>query len=372
VANNITVLPPPGSLECRVFKDRHTDDSQERYKMVYMKAGGSPGIHVASSADGLRWRAYENNPVIVPTGDGLSTPFWDENYQRYVYYHRPAAGHVLRWANVEEPAAYPTRRIGRSEGFEFMSHLWTDLVEVVTPDERDGPGTEFYYMPVIPYQGAYVGMLIIYHEHTGDPDVLAGFNRTLDVQLTFSRDGKKWERVLDRQTFMVGDEDAWDEKRVYPECALVRGDEVWIYYRGSNIPHGTTGGRIADLVDTEIDGKRMIGDALGLATIRLDGFVSIDSAAEPGSMTTWPLRFDGGDELTVNADASGGELLVEALDMFGKPHEGFTRRECQPVAADAVSHRVRWTDGASLKSLVQPVRLRFTMRDTKLYSFQIA
>ncbi len=358
--DNNLVLLPKGANEARVFRDDH--DPQRRYKMVFMKFE-TYGISVAWSPDGLRWTAHEF-PVIVPTGDGLSTPFWDQRKQRYVYYHRPNGRHMLRWSKVIDPGAFPTRRIGLAESFNYT--LWSDLKEVVVPDERDGAGTEFYYMPVLPYQDCYVGFLIVYHEYTGDPDFMSGFNYTLDAQLTFSRDGRKWSRVGDRQTFLSGSADSWDEKRVYPECALVRGDEIWIYYRGSSVPHKNT----TKLLGEVVNGRTLLGDALGLARMRLDGFVSVRAGRDEGQLTTLPLTFDGG-ELWINADASQGSVQVEVQDLFGKPIPGFSHKDCQVLQEDQIAWRVGWRGGRGLQELKKPVRLRFILRSADLYSFQI-
>ena len=358
--DNNLVLLPAGAAEARVFRDDH--DPQRRYKMVFMKFE-TYGISVAWSPDGLKWTAHEY-PVIVPTGDGLSTPFWDNRRERYVYYHRPNGRHMLRWSKVVDPAAFPTRRIGLAESFNYT--LWSDLKEVVVPDERDGSGTDFYYMPVLPYQDCYVGFLIVYHEYTGDSDFMSGFNYTLDAQLTFSRDGQEWSRVGERQTFLGGSPDSWDEKRVYPECALVQGDEIWIYYRGSSVPHKNTN----ELAGEVVQGRTLLGDRLGLARMRLDGFVSVRAGREEGLLTTWPLRFDGG-ELWINADASRGSLQVEVLDLFGKPVPGFSREDCRVLREDQVRWRIQWSGGPSLQSLAQPIRLRFILKSADLYSFQI-
>ena len=54
----------------------------------------------------------------------------------------------------------------------------------------------------------------------------------------------------------------WDEKRISREKAVVQDHEIWIYYKGSNLPHH----RILDeLTGTTAEGREMGGDLLGLS-----------------------------------------------------------------------------------------------------------
>jgi hypothetical protein len=107
---------------------------------------------------------------------------------------------------------------------------------------------------------------------------------------------------------------------------------------------------------------------VGLATLRLDGFVSINAAAA-GTMTTKKFVFIG-DTLEVNANAKGGSILVEALDAEGKVIEGFSKKDCTPITTDSVRHVLKWK-GKKDCHLIQamPIRMRFHMKKAKLYSF---
>lgn len=385
--NNLAPMPAGGmSLDKGIFKDTHDPDPLRRYKMVYIKPG-THGWSVAWSPDGLHWTPHEFNPVISPAGDAAPKAFWDPRQQRYVLYARPDGHHVHRWSSSYTAKDFPTRRIGRAESLDFK--LWTDLEEVMAPDKRDGDGVEFYCMATMPYEGCYIGMLTVYNEFsspkTADPSPdprspagaeseaslypphVRGMNSTLYSQLAASRDGRNWTRVGDRQVFLAGDPEAWDEKRVYPESALVRGDEIWIYYRGSNTPHR----KIGELIGRTIDGKTFVGDALGLAKLRLDGFVSIETSRRVGTLTTWPLSAKAANGLRLNADADAGSICVEVLNRDGVPFPGLTRRECRPVTVDSVRAGVSWISGKSLADVREPFRLRFVMRQARLFSFQV-
>ena len=108
---------------------------------------------------------------------------------------------------------------------------------------------------------------------------------------------------------------------------------------------------------------------MGLATLRVDGFVSVNSGADGGTLTTRPFLFLG-DALVLNADAKGGEIVVEALDSEGQPIKGFGRDEAIPVTSDSVRHSLRWKEQKDLHQLQgRPMRLRFHMRAARIFSF---
>ena len=104
----------------------------------------------------------------------------------------------------------------------------------------------------------------------------------------------------------------------------------------------------------------------------MDGFVSIAAGERPGSLTTRPLRFTGGSALRINADATGGEVRVEARTLYGAPIDGFSLDECLPLGKDDTDHEIQWQSSRKLAELNEPVRLHFGLRQSQLYSFQIA
>ena len=107
--------------------------------------------------------------------------------------------------------------------------------------------------------------------------------------------------------------------------------------------------------------------------MRLDGFVSLDADYAGGEFTTPLVRFKG-NALVLNVDTSaGGCVWVEILDENDTPIPGFTESQCRPISGNSVRMPVSWTDKADLGTLAgKPVRLRFRMRDCKLYAFQFS
>jgi hypothetical protein len=159
---------------------------------------------------------------------------------------------------------------------------------------------------------------------------------------------------------------------------------VLLYYLGSNIPLAAN---LPDhpqfpVLNTIVDGQRM-GHAIGLATMRLDGFVSIDGYDTPGTLAT-RLLSSNGDRLVVNARApeaasdaqaqkSHGSLRAEVLDARGHTIEGYSADDCDPFTDDELRHTVTWKGRTNLPRLDgDAFRLRFHLRNAALYSFQVA
>ena len=112
--------------------------------------------------------------------------------------------------------------------------------------------------------------------------------------------------------------------------------------------------------------------AIGLATLRLDGFASMNASFNSGSLTTRPFLL-GGDELRVNVKSDYGKLVAELLDLGGKVIPGYASGDCAEVSEDAVSTPVNWGNGPDLKKLQsQPVRIRFSLENARLYAYWCA
>ena len=138
---------------------------------------------------------------------------------------------------------------------------------------------------------------------------------------------------------------------------LVVGDELYFYVSGRS---GRPGGNKAGTLTT------------GLATLRRDGFASMDADESAGTLTTRPVRFSG-KHLFVNVDDPNGELRIEVLDQAGQVIPRFTAENCVPVAANKTLHSVRWNGVEDLSSLAnQPVRFRFHLKNGKLYAFWVS
>ena len=141
---------------------------------------------------------------------------------------------------------------------------------------------------------------------------------------------------------------------------LIRGDEHWIYYQGEDCQHH--GARSPDSK----------GGQIGLATLRLDGFVCLEARDGWGQVTTRPFELEG-DTLEVNVDASDGSFHVEILDATGGPVAGFSDEQAVRYSGvDEVRLKTQWENHKDLSTLKgQTIRLRVHLNGAKLYAFQI-
>ena len=142
-----------------------------------------------------------------------------------------------------------------------------------------------------------------------------------EILLGFSRDGFHWHRP-DRRPFMGCNSDdpkAWNWGNVQSVgggCLIV-GDKLYFYCSGWS--------KAQDARD------RLPVLSTGLATLRRDGFASMDANDAGGTLTTRPVSFQG-KHLFVNVDSGkGGELRVEILDKEGKVIQPFTQEACVPL-----------------------------------------
>ena len=367
-----------GEVAGGVFKDPVAKDPQRLYKMLYHMhdspglGTSANGIGVAFSPDGIHWTRAVDKPVI-PMADSPNPVLWDPRLGKYVAHTRVNPSYYPPdWETRKDlrdelrpgpEGSFLRREVLQSESDDFLK--WEPRGVIMAADREDPPwDQQFYNMEFMPYGDVYFGFISVYHTLPGmETKVTEGapWMDTVDIQLAYSRDGRTWHRAGDRQVFLPlgGREDDFDRSMLYiMQKPLVVKDEIWVYYIGFSGLHWAT------------NRKEVQGGAVGLAKLRLDGFVSID--AGDGVFTTRPLRMSG-DRLILNADASQGSIRVEILGEDGLPLEGFAAADAVAVTGDSVRQNIRWKQGVSLSRLKgAPIVLRFHMDRSKLFSFRFS
>jgi len=331
---------------CVFIEARPGVPRQERYKMVctYGLPGGQ-GTYVFASADGLRWSPLSDRPSFRSSDTG-NVAFWDERIGRYVAF-------VRVWA--------PLRMVGRCEFDDLRD--WGQEQIVFRYDESDPPHMDFYTNAAVKYPFADSVYLIFpsaYFHYPEPPEGKFSNDGLLDIRLAVSRDGIHFTRPHRRPFVGLGVSGSWDDSALYMATGMIRsGAEVWMYYAGFNYTHGVwppPGGYQGTI-------SRLV--------LRLDGFVSADADYGGGVLTTKPLVFEGR-QLRLNLETSvAGTVLVEILGEEGTAVPGFSAGEADPIKGNYIERVVTWRGREDVGALAgQSIRLRFRMRDAKLYAFQ--
>ena len=363
VRPNLGLVEHRGSKENNLFFHRtrldhmpqviHTPweaDPEKRYKMINFDFGARPhersdrGYWGATSPDGVHWTETPRNPILPDPGD-VGHFLWDPHRQRYL-------GYPKTFAQVRGSRR---RSVGISATTQF--ERWPPTELILAPDEfddrwvrKEGQRTDFYGLSVFPYQNMYLGFLWVFRITDGKND------GPIFCELVSSRDGAKWDRQEGDRTpiLPLGPAGAWDGGQLQTfNLPLLVGDRLRVYYGAFNRTHGFQKG----------DG------AIGLATIRKDGFVSLDAESELGVVTTRLLKNLKG-ELRLNANASEGEIRVEVLDHDGRVLPGYGRGDCQAMTEDEVDRLVKWKTQEELPTRGGPHRLRFFLTRSSLFSFR--
>lgn len=340
-----------------VIVDAAEPDPAYRYKMAGV-GGPTRKYWAAYSADGIHWKDYPRNPIL--NNSDTITVTRDPASGRYLAFHK-------RPATVR---GFPRRVVWLATSPDFQQ--WSEPELILAPDEIDdrwakGPvqRTEFYNMAGFPYGGQFLGLVAVLRVTAINRDVKpVGGERPsptdgpLEIQLAHSRDGLRWSRAEDRSPLIApgppGSFDAGGALGV-SNPVVVYNDEMWVYYTAMTTTHGGA-----------LPQKRM---AIGRASWRLDGFVSLDAGPGGGLVETHPLPSAGG-KLFINAEASSGLAAVEVLDAAGRPVPGYGRADCLPIRGDGVRQPVRWKRKAALP-LRPGTRLRVHLTNARLYSLRV-
>ncbi len=209
------------------------------------------------------------------------------------------------------PRNHTLRRVGQAVSDDFIN--WTDYRPVLGADDADPLNRDqFYNMEVLVYDGLRLGLMTVF---SYDPEYCRGA-----VQFTYSRDGRHWQRAGDRQVLLPLSEKPgdFDWGSIYPlQGPLVVGDEIWIYYTGFGVDHN----------HSRPPGVSGSPNGIGLARLRLDGFLSLEAGSAEGSLTTKSFTFKG-ERLMINAAAPRGRVQVEILGGDGLPVKRFGKAEC--------------------------------------------
>ena len=349
-----------------VIKDNNDPDPSRRYKMICWDCRRR-GYHTKVSPDGLTWTDFSQDPI--SPGADVITGYYDR--ERKLYVALPKIGTDVRGHNRRcfyiitstdfvnwskpRPAIFPDLR-DDAGSFARIEEA-RPILDV--PDDPSQVRTEFYGVGAYTQESCTIAFPWVF--------TINAMNRyknnqegPSEIQLAVSRDLAEWERPFRVPCIPRGKMGEWDCGWFNTAASALRvGDEVWLYYQGSNYTHGTP------CVYENTGRLSRFTNSIGLAIWPLDRFVSVDAPAEGGTLTTVPIVFSGR-RLELNAAThDGGRITVDILDPLAE--RSLSRSE--PFSGDELRATLKWRgrDPASLAG--KAVALRFAITNGELYSF---
>ena len=330
-----------------VWLDLQEKDPQRRFKMFRSHGDGGWALSVHFSGDGIHW-----SDVVCrsgPCGD-RTTVFYNPFRKVWVFSIR---GDDSKLGRIRK--YFETRDLVAEAGWKADEPaLWigADRLDPRRPDLNTQP--QLYNLDAVAYESLLLGLFTIWR---GQPQDRAKPN---EVCVGFSRDGFHWHRP-DHKAFIPVSENFgdwnWGNVQSAGGGCLVVGDQLYFYVSGRS---GIRGSPASGACST------------GLATLRRDGFASMDAGAAEGALTTRLVRFCGR-HLFVNVGAQGGELRAEILDKEGRIIEPFSQTKCLPIKVDRALQIVQWQGTNELSALAgKPVRFRFSLTNGRLYAFWVS
>jgi len=302
-------------------------------------SGYQAGIYGIRSLDGERWEV--RLPAILPKIGDRSALSLDPHQGIYLFTSRPPY-EISNAVGASKP-----RKIALWESHDLIH--WEERGIVLRADENDQEDTELYGMVPFRYGPGFLGILEVYHRDL----------ERLDVQLAYSPDGLHWQRVRRREVALpCGGEGAWDSHWVAPMLnpPLVVDKRLLFFYSGASTKHGS---------------KERHRRAIGVASLRLDGWVSLEAGRMEGEVVTTVLPLNHPMQLEVNVSCPTGYFCAEVLHSDGTPMDGYEPDLGRLEAVDVLRHRMSWGN----RTVVNPVasglcRLRFRLFQGSLFSYR--
>jgi len=324
-------------------------DPEKRFVLATHR---KPGLRIATSPDGLNWKAFVDTAVIKHKHDIISL-HWDPIRKHYL----AIVGEKITSDRWEGKRRIPHQSV--SNDLLLWEKHWPILMPKIGGPIEKGE-TQFYAMSGIIARGdLLIGLVKILRDdlnatagktarEMGDMDrKAAGIGYTV---LAWSRDGKTWQR--DHEVFIPRNPlpGSWDHANAWGTDQLIVGDETYLYYCGYARGH-------------KID--RYNERQIGLARMPRDRYVSREADINEGRLITKPLRLNA-KSMTVNARIIG-KMQVRLLDREKQPIKDF---EWVTISGDDVDHPVVWKQ--DLKSLGKKIVLiEFQLQDAQLYGFNL-
>jgi hypothetical protein len=347
-------IDPGTNIVLRTTRDAATvwlDDEEPRFKLVDARTKKGYHLTLHTSTDGVHWSEELT----------MSGPSWDRSTVFYNPFRKvwvaSVRGHdmmqpnpVHRMRNYHEGKTLVealnwkqhTDKVAQGEGLPGDLQPWVaaDRLDSHHPDSRFAHfEPQLYNLDAFAYESLMVGLFTIWQGPDNETMKKLDLQKRNEVFVGFSRDGFHWDRT-NRAAFLPVSTDpaAWNAANVQSAgggCVMA-GGELLFYFSGRT--QGNKSSRVCT----------------GLATLRRDGFASMNADEKGGVLTTRPVRFSGS-HLFVNAK---GKISAEVID---------SEQRSKIFTCDSTDQQLM--DVSSFAG--KPVRIRFHLHEGALFSFWV-
>ncbi|OGV62917.1 MAG: hypothetical protein A2498_04765 [Lentisphaerae bacterium RIFOXYC12_FULL_60_16] len=322
-----------------VLVDPDDPDPTRRYKLIRYV----PNYYLAYSADGIRWRSAQTDPVWCNgAGDGLE----ETNF----FFKDPLAGKFRGYMRVWR-RHQTIRKIALGESDDMRR--WTGPTILWEAAPHYGTGSQIYGMSVCVDAGIYWGFPWIFFT---DEPLDESLRQTMRLRLAWSPDGRQWNALAPEQDIVSpgcrGRDFDWG-MMFRPEMVLTP-NENRIYYCGCNGLH---------------DGSTPLR-AVGMAHWQPGRLVGLKTDDEGILLTRrFLLR---GEMLRLNARTGpGGVIRAELLDDNGHIIKGHGRADSDPFIGDGLDQRLTWRGESGLRHYTgRTVMLRLYLVQAEVFGFR--
>lgn len=354
--NNSNIILTAGAKNAgednAVWLDLNSDKQRIKYLTDRRTNDSIQGRHSLLVSDGKNWSQSIN--VNSNYGD-YSSFFYNPFREKWVFSIKKSDQGPRSRMYVESDEYL--------DGWDWKnkSVFWTRTDSLDLPDPKVGDQPQLYSLNAVAYESIMLGQFYI---HLGPKNEISNERKEpkiTEINLGYSRDGFHWSRPS-REAFIEAarTDDSWDKGYIHGTtgvCLVVR-DSLYFPYTGySGIASDGTRGMYT-------------GASIGIATLRRDGFVSLETSSS-GYIVTKPMIFNG-KYLFVNVDCPKGALRVEVLDRYNNVVPGYELDNCIPIRENKTLYRVEWKNKKDLQALDKDkIKLRFSIENGALYSFWI-
>ncbi len=366
--NNFVFIPMGDGGTSEIFGavyDSTDPDPARRYKAISFTRVPVQSILFATSPDGIVWTRLAVPPVSSQDEPNFS---FDEQRHQFIATVKVKGPYGRSHALTTSPdfTHWSEPELVFHADAQDQEEAKTIIGRHVADPTRQQPvfvhpeewATDVYNFAISRYESRYIGFATFFY-HTGRAWEGRNHDGFHQVQLAVSPDMRRWARVGNRQPFLAPSHlnaGAYDTLQMMaPSRPVLRGEELWFYYTGLKHrwpPENMTADR----------------NAICLATLRRDGFVSLDGGAQGGILMTKTFTH-GGEKLYLNAVAKSGVITCTLLDAAGQPIPGFAPADCQPITEDSTRLAVHWQGQERLPA--GQLRLRVYLNEARLYSYWV-